>query len=330
MFIILLLAAFTPKHGAPSERLRLTSSEPHATVNPSDTTPPARGQETIVPVVATALLLAILVLAGIFGVLLSSNSGGNAVGSRPNRPAAKADPPTRIVSTFYDAISRKDFRSAWNLLSPSFQHEGSFENFRRGYATTQSVSVSVTEVPGAPQKVRTSLDATDLINGRTVHSHFEGWWVLTQAPDGRWLLDDGHLTKTQLEQKESPSAEGPAAATQDVENAWPAWGFRDKQDLATYVRAWAILGVDRAESDAQASAEIKHAVDLEGRTVAVLHRERYDFQIWAGVQAHHPDFTSWPFCEVSSRDATYWMVCNNLGHGYGVRYIRYRDVDYNS
>lgn len=136
------------------------------------------------------LLAAIIVIA-----IIAANMRGNNSGSRAAVPASEA--PTRVVASFYGAISRKDFRTAWNLLSPAFQKDDeSFEKFREGYATTQAVSVSVAEVPGAPQKVRTSLDATDLMNGNTVHSKFEGWWVLTRASNGRWLLDNGHFTKT--------------------------------------------------------------------------------------------------------------------------------------
>jgi hypothetical protein len=130
----------------------------------------------------------------------STTSGDNA-GSNATSTSATGQPdlPTHVVAAFYDAISRKDFTTAWNLLSPTFQSDGSFDKFRDGYATTQSVRVSVAEVPGAPQKVRATLDATDLINGNTVHSHFEGWWVLAQASDGHWLLDNGHFTKTRTD-----------------------------------------------------------------------------------------------------------------------------------
>jgi hypothetical protein len=159
-------------------------------------------------------------MAGIFAIILSSSSGGNDANSKA-KPASgmRTDPPTRIVATFYHAISRKDFRTAWNLLSPSFQQDGSFDKFRGGYATTQSVSVSVAEVPGAPQKVRASLDAADLINGSTVHSHFEGWWVLTQASDGRWLLDSARFTKTHTDTtSDATSTSESAQAPQPMES----------------------------------------------------------------------------------------------------------------
>lgn len=145
-------------------------------------------------------LLAAIIVIALIAANMSGNNSGSENAAAPIATASVApEPQTRIVAAFYRAISRKDFTTAWNLLSPTFKKDESFDKFRDGYATTQSVSVSVAEVPGDPQKVRASLDATDLINGNTVHSHFEGWWVLTQASDGHWLLDNGHFTKTQTD-----------------------------------------------------------------------------------------------------------------------------------
>jgi hypothetical protein len=139
----------------------------------------------------------------VVGLLVVGVCGGGIAWYLGRSPAAAVtaapESPARVVTAFYDAISREDFTTAWNLLSPTFQHDGSFDKFKDGYATTQSVSVSVGEVPGAPQKIRATLDATDLINGNSVHSHFEGWWILTKASGGRWLLDNGHFTKTQTD-----------------------------------------------------------------------------------------------------------------------------------
>jgi len=97
-----------------------------------------------------------------------------------SRKEMRADRPARVVMAFYDAISRKEFRTAWSLLSPS-------------------VHASVVEIPGNAHKLHVALDAIDLINGKSVHSHYEGWWALTEAPDGQWLLDDGRFAKTQTD-----------------------------------------------------------------------------------------------------------------------------------
>lgn len=98
----------------------------------------------------------------------------------------------------------------------------------------------------------------------------------------------------------------------------PSWGFLDKDNLGTYARTYAILGVERAESYARYLAKEKRAVDLEGRTaVAELHRELYQLEVRDDSNAQNPDATSWEFCKVSSQGATYWMLCKDLGHGYG-------------
>jgi hypothetical protein len=194
MFIVLILAAFTPRR-AYSNQPTLTPLALPGTANLNAEALRARKDATTTVTLA-AILLAVLVVAGIFANNLSSSPGNDSNSKIASAKGSRSDPPTRTVAAFYDAISRKDFTAAWNRLSPSFQRDGSFEKFRSGYATTQSVSVSVAEVPGQPQKVRTSLDAIDLVNGNAVHSHFAGWWILTRASDGRWLLDDGRFTKT--------------------------------------------------------------------------------------------------------------------------------------
>lgn len=168
-----------------------------------------------VTVIGALVVVGTLIAIGVNNALNSGSAvSNNDAGSASSSPTTQPDPPTHVVAAFYDAISRKDFATAWSLLSPSFQSAGNLDKFKAGYATTQFVRASEGEVPGAPQKVRVALDANDLINGNTVHSHFEGWWVLTQSSDGRWLLDNGHFTKTQTDAANGMAAsENPAPTT---------------------------------------------------------------------------------------------------------------------
>ena len=153
------------------------------------------GRRPLSPWMFVVVAVVLLAIAGmIYG---SSRSGSVASASAAPRASTQADPPTQVVSAFYDAIGKHDYATAWGLLSPGFQRGNSFARFKEGYASTQSVRATVSAVPGAPQKVNTALDATDLVNGATVHSHLDGMWILAwSATDHRWLLDQGIFKRT--------------------------------------------------------------------------------------------------------------------------------------
>jgi hypothetical protein len=100
----------------------------------------------------------------------------------------------RTVEAFYAAVSRHDDASAYTMLSSNFQSYQSFDSFRRGYATTESVSVEAHAIGG--HKVQTILTAIDYINGREVTSIYDGTWKLAWSPArNRYLLDDANFAK---------------------------------------------------------------------------------------------------------------------------------------
>ena len=250
------------------------AKEPPSSSNPvGESVPQPKPQRSAAKTVllgCLGLLVVGIVVIIVVLAIIGSNNSGSENGAAPIATATVApEPPTRIVAAFYDAISRKDFRTAWNLLSPSFQHDGSFDKFRDGYATAQSVRVSVAEVPGAPQKVRTSLDAIDLINGNAVHSHFEGWWVLTQASDGHWLLDNGHFTKIQTDTSGQTANEAPTptpAATPLGPNQ-ALFVAANVGDFAT-IKSGPILCFDSPEvmlADQQTSGDVETKVEAAAR-----------------------------------------------------------------
>jgi hypothetical protein len=149
----------------------------------------------------------IVVVVGVLAVsaLVYGSSQSRLVAKATAVPTASSIEQIRAVSTFYDAISKHDYATAWFLLSPAFRTGLTFAQFKEGYATTQSVRANVSAVPGAPQKVRTAVDAIDLVNGVPVHSHLEGSWVLVwSATDHRWLLDQGYFTTTSTNAPQTP------------------------------------------------------------------------------------------------------------------------------
>src|SRR5205823_4796863 len=54
-----------------------------------------------------------------------------------------ANPAMLTVAAFYHALNNQSFDAAYALLSPEGRARKSFDDFKAGYATTQSVDVSV-------------------------------------------------------------------------------------------------------------------------------------------------------------------------------------------
>ena len=94
------------------------------------------------------------------------------------------------VSAFYAAVSNRQYDVAYEFYSPAFQARNPFDQWKAGYANTQSIEVETS--PGAtPGEVQILLTAVDRRpGGGTVTQRFKGTWTLVwSAEQMRWLLD---------------------------------------------------------------------------------------------------------------------------------------------
>jgi hypothetical protein len=108
-------------------------------------------------------------------------------------PAARA--PADAVTDFYTAINGKHFDEAYALLSPSFVKSMSYNSFRAGYKTTQSVKATIIGSDGTT--VRVHLIATDQnSDGSSRTTNYDGHWTAVSDGSGGWLLDEGAFRRS--------------------------------------------------------------------------------------------------------------------------------------
>ncbi len=99
-----------------------------------------------------------------------------------------------VVEAFYEDINAKRYYDAYSLLSPSFQAEQSYNNFMRGYATTVSVTATVT--PTSDSTASVELEARDSSPSGIVVSHYVGTWQGAIDSQGTWRLDNTGMKRT--------------------------------------------------------------------------------------------------------------------------------------
>lgn len=98
------------------------------------------------------------------------------------------------VWSFYQALSERRYEDAYGFYSPAFQAANPYNQWRAGYATTQSIAVE-TSAGATPNEVLIQLTATDTRpGGGTVTRRFTGAWTLVwSAEHKRWLLDSATI-----------------------------------------------------------------------------------------------------------------------------------------
>jgi hypothetical protein len=119
--------------------------------------------------------------------------------ARPAAPQATAASPADAVRRFYAAISARELRTAWDLLSPRYRGGTGYDAWAAGYANTRSVqtpSVSVASQAGAAATVAVTIVSVDAQGVGTVTKRFEGTWALVLT-DGAWKLDRPSIRQAQ-------------------------------------------------------------------------------------------------------------------------------------
>jgi hypothetical protein len=98
------------------------------------------------------------------------------------------------VWAFYQALSNRRYEDAYAFYSPALQASNPFDQWKAGYAATQSIEVQTSPGP-TPSEVLIDLTATDARpDGGTVRRRFRGAWTLIwSAEQKRWLLDQARI-----------------------------------------------------------------------------------------------------------------------------------------
>lgn len=106
-------------------------------------------------------------------------------------PEARA----QVVEHFYALLNQKKFDEAWGMLSASFKSGRSFNEWKDGYASTQTIQV---EAQTAADGVSVTITATDKTATDTVTKKYKGTWTLTWFSNARtklWLLDKASIAE---------------------------------------------------------------------------------------------------------------------------------------
>jgi len=124
-----------------------------------------------------------------------------------SRPTAMVVPPTLTVAPemtpeqtaqrFYELISSKDLRAAWDLQSPNRQNSLKYDGWVAAYRFTRSVQARVAsqEQTSSRASVVVSITAVDAQGTGTVTKTFEGTWNLVLL-DNTWRLDTASIVET--------------------------------------------------------------------------------------------------------------------------------------
>jgi trypsin-like peptidase len=105
----------------------------------------------------------------------------------PAPPPAAQLTPAETVALFYSLLDQRSYDGAFGLLSARYKGTLSFNAFRNGYATTQSILVAYVNQTG-PASAHVTVLATDVIDGRILAQRFAGTWDLVME-GGAWKLD---------------------------------------------------------------------------------------------------------------------------------------------
>lgn len=109
--------------------------------------------------------------------------------------STSAESPSAVVRRFYVLLNKRKYSAAYDLLSPSFQHDWPFTQWKAGYRTT-IVSIADVSESTDPSNVPVTLTAKDSSPSGTVTTVFVGKWSLIQTSSGL-LLDTGLFHKVQ-------------------------------------------------------------------------------------------------------------------------------------
>ncbi len=194
-----------PARGGPGYRDGLPPGYPAAP-------PPKKNR---LPLILGLVIVGVLLIAG-GGVVLALTSGkGPQTGGTPTATTAPIISPTTavtagptavvltpdtasaLVNQFYVDINARDFDSAYDLLSTSYQQKQSRQSFKNGFLTTVQDTLTIqsaqTLADGTVQ-VNVTLIALDNKNGSQVKTVYTGYYIVI-LENGALRINKGSLQK---------------------------------------------------------------------------------------------------------------------------------------
>ena len=116
--------------------------------------------------------------------------------ARVREPISRGIPEMKrpVVERFYQFLAAKDYRQAYEELSPAYKAGHPYDAWAAGYQNTQSVTATATDRPDGT--VGVDLTATDRTASGTVTKRYTGAWTLVWSPEKKqWLMDKGVLSE---------------------------------------------------------------------------------------------------------------------------------------
>lgn len=104
--------------------------------------------------------------------------------------------PVDAVRAYYNYLKVRNFEKAYELLSPNFIGEVSFNEWVFGFATELDTTVwNIKQLPGREPRIQVSISSTDLSNGKIVYRYFSGTWIVHRE-NGHYRLWESNIKET--------------------------------------------------------------------------------------------------------------------------------------
>lgn len=146
-------------------------------------------------------VLAIVVIAVAIGLNYYGDTGKTTTRTQQTQSEQRTTMPAeneKVLSelnSFYQDITNRNYRSAYNHFSPAWQSRILYDGWAAGFATTVSNDLIESNVRGTLDSSSTTalvdfkLRARDRKDGQILVQVFQGCWIIKKI-DGSWKMDD--------------------------------------------------------------------------------------------------------------------------------------------
>jgi serine/threonine protein kinase len=137
----------------------------------------------VIILIAGGLLLGLPTLKSLVGI---SGSSSPATATTSTSPSTASTPSSqgqaqRVVQSYYDAINRADYQSAYQLWGTSYQSSHPYDQFAKGFATTVHDTITIkstTQQADGTYSVAITLVATDKTSTGTTTTTYTGNYTI--------------------------------------------------------------------------------------------------------------------------------------------------------
>ncbi len=101
--------------------------------------------------------------------------------------------PVDAIKAYYNYLKARNFKEAYNLLSPNFIGDVPFELWRDGFSFSLDTTIFNIEADKKyPGRVLVDIGSTDLVDGQFVYKMFSGAWIVHKE-DGHYKLWESNI-----------------------------------------------------------------------------------------------------------------------------------------